>query len=160
LSSKTSDLNPVIISSALNLTLNRMADVMERSLDVTAATISHAVPLAATAPTTIPSVAPPSFITSPSSTSPTQTKIIDQVIRTISANDSILSDDELLAASIFFTSGSEHAVRAAHTFVALGNNQAVQHRFLCQQLEIAALLPGKGKGRAADDGGHSESMVY
>ena len=48
-SSKTNDLNPVIISSALNSTLNRMANVMERSLDVTAATITHSAP-PATAP--------------------------------------------------------------------------------------------------------------
>jgi hypothetical protein len=153
-SSKTNDLNPVIISNALNSTLNRMADVMERSLDVTAATITHAAPVA-TASTTIPSVAPPSIVTHPAS--PTQTEILDQVIRTIS-NDTSLSDDELLAASLFFTSASEDAVRAAHTFIALDNNQAVQRRFLHQQLKNAALLPGKGKGKAVDDGDHS--MVY
>ena len=102
-----------------------------RSLNVTAATISHAAPLV-TAPTTIPSVTPPSFITSSSPTSPTQTKIIDQVIKTISAKDSILSNNKLLVASNFFTSESNHAIHATHTFVALGNNQALQHCFLRQ----------------------------
>ena len=174
--SKNDDLNPVIISSALNSTLNRMADVMERSLDVTS-TIAHAAqqaqqaqpplgPPLATAPTTIPSVAQvsesPSIITSPSSSSASPTEIIDQVIRIISANDGFLSDDELLAASLFFTSASEEAVRAARTFISLGSNHTVQHRFLCQQLESAALLSGKGKGKARavdlEEGDHS--MVY
>jgi hypothetical protein len=50
-------------------------------------------------------------------------------------------------ASLFFTSASEDAVHAAYTLVALGNKQAVQHHFLLCQLEIAALLPGKGKKR-------------
>ena len=164
--SKTNDLNPVIISSALNSTLNRMADVMERSLDVTAATITQTAP-------TAPSVASPSLVTSPvelqttqlssipsqprgalsnpSSASPSQMEILDQVIRIISAEDSLLSDDQLLAASLFFTSGSEDAVHAACTFIALGGNQPVQYRFLLHQLEIAALLPGKGKGKAVED---------
>ena len=155
-----------------------MADVMESSLDVTAATITHTAPLA-TAPTT-PSVASPSIITSPvefqttqlslipsqphgalsnpSSASPSQTEILDQVIRIISAEDSLLSDDELLAASLFFTGGSEDAVRAARTFIALGGNQPVQYRFLFHQLEIAALLPGKGKGKAVED--DDQIMVY
>ncbi|KAF8221508.1 hypothetical protein L208DRAFT_1327554 [Tricholoma matsutake] len=167
--SKTNDLNPVIISSALNSTLNHMADVMERSLNVTAATITH------TAPTT-PSAAPPSIITSPverqttqlllipsqplgslsnpSSASASLTEILDQVIRIISADASFLLDNELLAASLFFTSASEDAVHAACTFIALGSNQAVQHHFLLHQLEIAALLPGKGKGKAVEDDDH------
>jgi hypothetical protein len=133
-----------------------MADVMERSLDVTAATTTtHAVPLAP-APTPVPSLSPPSIITSSTSTSPAE--ILDQVIRTISASDSLLSDDELFAASLFFTSASEDVVRVARTFLALGSNRVVQRRFLHQQLEIAGLLPGKGKGKAVDDGDHS--MVY
>ena len=152
-----------------------MADVMERSLDVTAATITHTAPLA-TAPTTS-SAAPPSIVTSPVELQTTQLssippqplansslasaspmEILDQVIRIISADDSFLSDDELLSASLFFTSGSEDAVRAARTFIALGSNQAVQHRFLLHQLEIAALLPGKGKGKAVE--GDDHIMVY
>lgn len=55
--SKTDDLNPVIISNALNLTLNHMVDVMERTLDVS--TVTAAPPPFTT------SVAPPSIITSP-----------------------------------------------------------------------------------------------
>ena len=152
--SRANELNPVIISSALNSTLNRMADVMERSIDVTVAI--NSAPLA-TAPTTIPSVAPPSVNTSSSSTPLSQTEVLDQVIRTISAN-ACLTDDELLVASLFFNSASEDAVRVAHTFICLGANQKVQHRFLLQQLEIAGLLPGKGKGKAVEDGDHS--MVY
>jgi hypothetical protein len=150
--SKTNDLNPVIISNALNSTLNRMADVIQRSLDVTAAaTSANPTPLAT--PSTIPSVAPPPIVTSPA----TETEVLDQVIRTISTNNS-LSDDELLAASLFFTSATEDAVRAARTFIALGGNKVVQDRFLHQQLEMAALLPGKGKGKAVEDGDHS--MMY
>ena len=161
--SKTDDLNPVIISNALNSTLNHIADVMERTLDVTT--------------TATPPIAPPSIVMSPivfqtSSTpsqplglpsdpslaSPSSTPILDQVVRLISADDSGLSEDELLSASLFFTSGSEDAVRAAHTFIALGNNRVVQHRFLLRQLDTAALLPGRGKARALDDDDHF--MVY
>ncbi|KAF8221168.1 hypothetical protein L208DRAFT_1329698, partial [Tricholoma matsutake] len=156
--SKTNDLNPVIISSALNSTLNCMADVMERCLDVTAATITHTAPttpsaLQTTQLSSIPSQ-PLGSLSNPSSASASPTEILDQVIRIISADASFLSDDELLAASLFFTSASEDAVcvaRAACTFIALGSNQAVQHRFLLHQLEIAALLPGKGKGKAVED---------
>ena len=39
--SKTEDLNPVIISNALNSTLNRIVDVMERTLDATAVTTTN-----------------------------------------------------------------------------------------------------------------------
>lgn len=158
-SSKTKDLNPIILSNTINSTLNRMADVMERSLD----------PLLMTAPAAIPPVAPPSTATSSvecqSSSQPLSTlsgppqpsdspmKMLERVINIISANDSLLTDDEQLAASLFFTDASEDSVRAAHTFLGLGNNRTVQHRFLLHQLEIAALLPGKGKGkaRAVDD---------
>ena len=65
----------------------------------------------------------------------------------------------MLAASLFFTSASEDAVRAARTFVALSNNQVVQHRFLLRQLDTAALLPGRGKGKAMEDG-DDHSMTY
>ena len=152
--SRANELNPVIIFSALNLTLNHMADVMERSIDITVAI--NSAPLA-TAPTTIPSVAPPSVNTSSSSTSLNQTEVLDQVIRTISAN-ACLTDDELLVASLFFNSISEDAVHMAHTFLCLGTNQKVQLGFLHQQLEIAHLLPGKGKTKTVKDGDHS--MVY
>jgi hypothetical protein len=153
-STKTSDLNPVIISNALNSTLNRIVDVMERTLDATAPT---------TAPTT--SVAPPSIVTSPidfqtaqlssshsnpSSASVSSTEILDQAIRIVSADDSGFSEDELLSASLFFTSASEDAIRAARTFVALGNNKVVQHKFLLRQLDTAALLPGRSKAKAAE----------
>lgn len=77
-------------------------------------------------------------------------------------SDDSLSEDELLAASLFFTSASDDAVRAARTFVALGNNKVVQHRFLLYQLNVAALLPGRGKGKAAEavEDGDDHSMAY
>ena len=165
---KTDDLNPVIISNALNSTFNRIVDVMERSLDATAIATS-ATPM--TAPTT--SVAPPSIIASsiefqtaqlsstpsqplgppsnPSSAPLSNAEALDQRIRLISADDSGLTEDELLSASMFFTSASEEAVRAARTFLALGNNRIVRHRFLIRQLNTAALLPGKGKAKAVED---------
>jgi hypothetical protein len=67
-------------------------------------------------------------------------------------SDHSLSEDELLAISLFFTSTSDDAVRAAHTFVTLGNNQVVQHCFLLRQLDAAALLPGRGKDNAMENG--------
>ena len=42
------------------------------------------------------------------------------------------------------------AIRAAHTLVTLGNNQAVQHHFLLSQLSTLA-LSGKGQGKALED---------
>ena len=67
--------------------------------------------------------------------------------------------DELFAASLFFTNASEDAVCAAHTFIALGDNQSVKYCFLLRQLNIAGLLPGKGKAKATEDG-DDLSMVY
>jgi hypothetical protein len=67
--------------------------------------------------------------------------LLDQAIKIIMVNEGFLTEDELLVASIFFT--REDAVHAAWTFIALGNNRAVQRRFLLQQLNMAALLPEK-----------------
>ena len=66
----------------------------------------------------------------------------------------------MFAASLFFTSATEEAVRAASTFIALGNNQVVQRRFLHRQLDVAALLPGKGKGKAVNSDDGDDPMVY
>ena len=161
LRSKTDNLNPVIISNALNSTLNRIADVMEKSLDVTAAAIPN--PVTAPAPTS--SVAP-SSITPSTGLMPSQppnptsnlsiSEILDEAIRITTADNTSLTEDELLAASMFFTSASDDAVRAARTFIALGNNSVVQHRFLLRQLTTAALLPGRGKDKDND----GNSMVY
>lgn len=83
-------------------------------------------------------------------------KILRLVINIISAKDSHLLDDELFAAFFFFTNASEDTICAAHTFIALGDNQIMQHHFLIYQLEIAALLPGNGKGKTVKD----DSMTY
>jgi hypothetical protein len=150
--SKTNDLNPVIISNALNSTLNRIVDVMERTLD--ASTVTTAAP-SVTAPTT--SIAPPSIVNSsinssqPLSASASSAEILDQAIRIISGVDSQLTEDQLLSASLFFTSASEDAVRAARTFIALGNNQMVQYRFLLSQLSRSD-FSGRGKAKAVEDG--------
>jgi hypothetical protein len=72
-------------------------------------------------------------------------EILNQAIQVAMSNDS-LSEDELLATSLLFTSTSDNAVYAACTFVTLGNNQVVQHCFLLCQLDAAALLPGRGNG--------------
>ena len=61
-----------------------------------------------------------------------------------------LTKDQLLSASLFFHSASDDAIYAAHTLVALRNNQAVQHHFLLSQLSTLA-LSGKGKGKALED---------
>ena len=155
--SKTSDLNPVIISNSLNSTLNRLADVMEKTLDTTATTI---------APTTAPAtgaVTPPSDSqTLPFSNQPSASPqaILNQAIKVATSIDT-LSEDDLLLASLFFTSATEEAIRAARTFIALDNNPVVQRRFLLHQLNLAApsLLPGlgKGKGKATED---NDSMIY
>ncbi|KAF8805532.1 hypothetical protein BYT27DRAFT_7224832 [Phlegmacium glaucopus] len=149
---KTDDLNPVIILNALNSTLNRMVDVMERTLDAT--TVTTAAPSTMTSTT---SIAPPSIVNSsiessqPLSASMSPAEILDQAIRIISGVDSRLTEDQLLSASLFFTSASEDAVHAPRTFIALGNNQTVQYRFLLSQLSMSA-LSGKDKAKAVEDG--------
>ena len=57
----------------------------------------------------------------------TPAEILDQAIRIISAEDSGLSEDELLSASLFFNSASEDAVHAARTFNTLGSNRVVKY---------------------------------
>ena len=160
--SKTDDLNPVIISNALNSTLNHIADVMERTLDVTTTVTPPIAPSIIMFPIEFQTSSTPSqplgLPSDPSLASPSSTPILNQVVWLISADNSGLSEDELLSASLFFTSGLEDAVCAAHTFIALGNNRVVQCCFLLCQLDTAALLPGRGKARALDDDDHF--MVY
>ena len=149
--SKT-DIDSVIISHSLNSTLNRMVDVMEKSLD------SNSV----TDPATTSSVAPMFQTAQPSLTSSqslssglsSSDEILQQAISFTTTNG-FLTDDELLAASLFFTSSSEDDVRVARTFITLGNSRTVQHRFLIKQLITVALLPGKSKDKDDDD----DSMV-
>ena len=141
--SKTNDLNPVVITTALNSTLNHMVDVMERMLDATAA-----APPTPTISTASPPIVNSSIDSQPSSTSISPVEILDQVIRIISGTDSNLTEDQLLSASLFFTSASEDAIHAARTFVALSNNHMVQYHFLLSQLSTSS---AKGKGRAVDD---------
>ena len=135
--SKTADLDPVIISNNLNSTLNRMADIMEKSLDANPATD----------PATTSSIAPVlQTIQSPSislgSDLSSSDKVLQQAIN-FTTTDGFLTEDELFAALVFFTSSSENVVHTAQTFITLGNNQMVQHCFLLNQLRTAALLPEK-----------------
>jgi hypothetical protein len=166
LKSKTSDLNPVIISNALNSTLNRLADMMEKTLDATATAIAPTAPPMTVIANTPPAASAPSSVAQPSSQPPdpssnppltSSEEILNQAIR-VTTSDKDLSEDHLLAASLFFTSASEDAIRTARTYITLGNNEIVQRRFLLLQLDAAALLPGKGKGRAAEEDHHS--MMY
>jgi hypothetical protein len=135
--SKTSDVDPVIISNNLNSTLNRMVEVMEKSLDATSVT-GPATPISQIAQ--LPSM---------------PEDIIQQAVM-LTTTDGFLMEDELFAASIFFNDSSEDALRAARIFVALGTNWAVQLRFLLDQLNKVGLLPGKGKEKENDNG----SMMY
>ena len=114
--SKTDDLNPVIISNALNSTLNRIIDVMEQMLNATAVPTAAPLPSIITSPIesqtaslSSNSQSLPNPLSAPAST----TEILDQAIRIISGDDSSLSEDELLSASLFFTSALEDAVHAA-----------------------------------------------
>jgi hypothetical protein len=149
---RTETLNPVIISSQLNSTLTRLADVMEKSLDVTATSIE-----VTTQPAPSPSpqaLSMPSQLLGPqstlSSTSLSDSEILDKAlgIVTAAADKDFLSEDDLLAASLLFSNTSNELVRIARTFIALGDKPAVQHRFLMRQLEDAGFHTGKGKGKA------------
>ena len=152
--SKTSDLNPVVISHSLNSTLICMVDVMQRSLDVTAPTGSAPTPSIVTFPIKS-QTAPFSSISSqslgplsnPLSVSASTTEILDQLIRIILANDSLLSEDELLVASLFFTSASEDAICAAQSFIALSNQSVVQYHFLHCQLDNGSFFSRKRQGQ-------------
>ena len=148
---KTADLDPVIISNNLNSTLNRMVDVMEKSLETGSAAQSSAAPSQITQLLPIPS--PSLGPVAPASLSPDE--ILQQAI-TLTAADGFLTEDELVAASIFFTTSSEDVVRAARTFITLANNRAAQRRFLLTQLNTAALLPGRGKNKNNND----DPMMY
>ena len=83
-------------------------------------------------------------------------EVLNQAMKIMTSDDT-LTEDQLLAASLFFTSAMESTVHTAHTFIALNNNQVVWQRFLLCKLEAAALLPGKGKGKVVEDGDNSMS---
>ena len=164
--SKTSDLNSVVISHSLNSTFIRMVDVIQRSLDVIAPTGSALTPSivtffikSQTAPFSSISSQSLGPLSNPLSASASTTEILDQLIRIILANDSLLSEDELLAASLFFTSASEDAICAAQSFIALSNQSVVQYHFLHCQLEMAALFPGKDKAKAMDTEDNDDSRL-
>ena len=149
------------MANSLNSTINRMVDMFARTFDAPAVTTA--------APPSTTFVAPPSIVTSsidslapsqPLSASASSTKILDQAIRIVLANDGSLTEDELLAASVFFTGALEDAIRTAHTFIALGNNnQSVKYHFLLRQLDTTGHLPGRGKAKAVEDGDNI-SMLY
>ena len=156
--SKASDMNPVIMSTTLNSTINHMVDVMEKTLSSTAITTAPAA-LPTTNTTDISStVTSPSQSAQPLPNPPLASlqEVLNQAMKIMTSNDT-LTKDQLLAASLFFTSATESAIHMAHTFIALNNNQVVQRCFLLHQLEAAALLPGKGKGKVVEDGDNSMS---
>ena len=139
------------MANALNSTLNCMVDVMERTLDASAITTAPPSITAPTTSTTSSSIINSSIKPSQSlSASVSPAEALDQAIRIISGADSQLTDDQLLSASLFFTSASEDAVHAARTFITLEGNQTVQYRFLLSQLSMSA-FSGKGKGKAMND---------
>ena len=152
---RTETINPVIISSQLNSTLTRLADVMEKSLVVTANSIevptTHAAPLpSSSSSSVIPSQlqvsGPPS-----TSSSLSDLEVLDKAFGIVVADKEFLSEDELLGASVLFSSTSNGAVRIARNFIALSNNPTVQHRFLVHQLNQAGHHTGKGKDKATRD---------
>ena len=144
LTSKTNYLNPVIITTALDSTLNHMVDVMGRTLNATAA---PSAPITSLASPPIVNSSIESFQTLSASTlSPAE--IFNQAVRIISSVNSQLTEDQLLSASLFFTSALDDAVYATCTFITLGNNQTVQYHFLLSQLST---LSAKGKSRAMDN---------
>jgi hypothetical protein len=143
-------LNPVIISSQLNSTLTRLANinVMEKSLDVTATSIE---PTTATHPPPLPTSHTslvPSQLPGPSLASSSDSEVLDKAIGIVTANKDFLSEDDVLTTSLFFSNTSNEVVRIAQNFIALSNRPGVQHCFLSHQLEEAGLRKGKGKGKA------------
>jgi len=75
--------------------------------------------------------------------------------------EGFLTEDEVLAASLFFTSSSEDVVRIAWTFITLGSNRTVQCRFLINQLNAAPLLLARSNNKDKDkDKDKDDSMMY
>jgi len=68
---------------------------------------------------------------------------LDHAMKIITIDDSFVAEDELFAASMFFS--MEDAVLPVQTFITLGSNCAVQRRFLIQQLIKVGLLPSPEK---------------
>ena len=95
---KTDTLNPVIISSQLNSTLIRLADVMEKSLDVTATSTSIEAPttthMASSHASSIPSQLPglPSTL---SSTVLSDSEVLDKALGIVTVDKDFLSEDDL-----------------------------------------------------------------
>lgn len=147
---RTETLNPVIISSQLNSTLSRLADIMDKSLDASHTQAGVAIQIQDTAasgsshPSSIPSQPP-----NPSSTS--DSEALDKALGIV-ANKDFFSKDDLLAASFLFSNTSNDVVRIARNFLTLSDKPKVQQRFLFQKLKEAGLHldPGKGKGRAVE----------
>ena len=115
-------LNPVVISSQLNFTLTHLADVMEKSLDVTTISIE---PL--TTPP-VPSLSPqalsilsqlPGPQSTLSSTLSSVSEVLDKAIRIVTADKDFLLEVDLLAASLFFSNTSNELVHVAQTFIAV-----------------------------------------
>ena len=135
---------------------------MEKSLDVTATSIEP--PTTQPVPSSSPQASsmisqfpgPRSTLSSTSSDS----EVLDKAIGIITADKDFLSEDDLLAASLFFSNTSNELVRVARTFIALSNRPAMQHRFLLCQLEDAGLRAGKGKGKANTNIDDDDSMSY
>lgn len=131
---------------------------MEKSLDATASTttsveLQTAQPLSIPSqPSSMPSQTPglPPSTLSLALPSASSGEILDQALRIITDRN-FLSEDELLAASLLFTSTSDDVVHIAQTLFALNNNPGVEHHFIIRQLEETGLLPGKEKGKARED---------
>lgn len=139
---KTDTMNPVIITSQLNSTLNRLADVIEKTLDVAATSEPDSIlPSGSQAELPGPS-------TLPSTSSSSDSEVLDKALEVVTADKDFFSEDDLLGASLLFSNNSSDIVRIARTFIALSNTPSVQHRFLVHQLKEAGLHTGKGKGKA------------
>jgi hypothetical protein len=113
---KTETLNPVIITNQLNSTLTRLADIMEKSLDVTSTSIDTLTPHPAPSPSShallIPSQlpGPPSTQLLPSSS---DSKVLNKALGIITADKDFLSEDDLLTTSPLFSNTLNEVVRIA-----------------------------------------------
>jgi hypothetical protein len=148
---KTETLNPVIITNQLNSTLTHLADVMEKSLNVTSTFIDTPTPHPAPLPSShalLISSQLPGPLSTQSSPSSSDSEVLNKALGIVMANKDFLSEDNLLATSLLFSNTSNEVVRIAQTFIALSNTPTVQHRFLVHQLKEAGLHPRKGKEKA------------
>ncbi len=122
-------LSPVVMVNALNGTLNRMVDVMQKSIDVSE-TLVATNPSALLSPTHLSQVqaAPPASLSTP--VTDDDEAMLTEAFHIASVNKEFLNDDEMVQACCLFTEHSSGNIRIARRYLDLKHNPTLQHLYL------------------------------